>query len=70
MRKERCETCRHWEAPESELGGMGVCRINPVTVHGWPWTEPQDWCSRGYAPTEALENQHKRLLADLVAGEG
>jgi hypothetical protein len=69
MRKERCETCRHWDLPDPEEG-LGHCRISPASLAGWPMTGPQDWCSRGYQPTEALENQHKRLLADLVAGEG
>lgn len=69
MTHRECQNCRHW-AKDSVLT-LGQCRINPPSCKDkWPFTAPDDWCSRGYSPTEALENERKTMLADLVAGEG
>lgn len=46
----RCGSCAAWCKPTQQStcrGDIGECRINPPSAHGWPKTQPTDWCLDG-----------------------
>jgi hypothetical protein len=42
----KCENCKWFDKNGSDLGGYGLCRVNPPDINGlWPDVNPKnDWC--------------------------
>jgi len=44
--ERRCDRCKWWDKGTGAwVGDNGQCRQCPAMIGGWPWTNPDDWCS-------------------------
>ena len=54
-----CQSCKYWGGKIARIS-MGDCRRyapRPGDGHGWPRTNPDDWCGEFERQPEAFNNE-------------